>query len=95
MPTGVGAGKAKIFNYRVRGYPGLHLLFLKFGHRNEYGKVRYTLCTDSRKFPNNASIGCIGKVCVEHKSHIQSLERSEGSAFVWKKAGLLSSLCTL
>jgi hypothetical protein len=41
MPTGVGAGKAKIFNYRVRGYPGLHLIFLKFGHRNEYGKVRY------------------------------------------------------
>jgi hypothetical protein len=41
MPTGVGAGKAKIFNYRVRGYLGLHLIFLKFGHRNEYGKVRY------------------------------------------------------
>ena len=41
MPTGVGAGKAKIFNYRVRGYPELHLIFLKFGHRNEYGKVRY------------------------------------------------------
>ena len=42
MPTGVGAGTAKIFNYRVRGSPGLHLIFLKFGHRNEYGKVRYT-----------------------------------------------------
>jgi len=41
MPTGVGAGKAKVFIYRVRGYPGLHLIFLKFGHRGEYGKVRY------------------------------------------------------
>jgi hypothetical protein len=41
MPTGVGAGKAKVFIYRVRGYPGLHSIFLKFGHRNEYGTVRY------------------------------------------------------
>ena len=41
MPTGVGAGKVKVFIYRVRGYPGLHLIILKFGHRNEYGKVRY------------------------------------------------------
>jgi hypothetical protein len=41
MPTGVGAGKAKIFIYRVRDYPGLPLTFLKFGNRGEYGKVRY------------------------------------------------------
>ena len=45
MPTGVGAGKAKIFIYRVRGYPELHLIFLKFWHRGEYGKVRYTVFT--------------------------------------------------
>jgi hypothetical protein len=41
MPTGVGAGKAKIFIYRVQGIPELPLMFLKFGHRGEYGKVRY------------------------------------------------------
>ena len=41
MPTGVGAGKARIFIYRVRGYPGLPFIFLKFGHRGKYGKVRY------------------------------------------------------
>ena len=40
MPTGVGAGKARKFIYRVQGYPGLPLIFLKFGHRGEYGKVR-------------------------------------------------------
>ena len=42
MPTGVGAGKAKICIYRVRGYPGLYLIFLRFGQRGEYGKVRYS-----------------------------------------------------
>jgi hypothetical protein len=41
MPTGVGAGKAKIFSYRVRDFPGSPLIFLKFGHRGEYGKVQY------------------------------------------------------
>jgi len=41
MPTGVGAGKAEIVSYRVWGFPELPLIFLKFGHRGEYGKVRY------------------------------------------------------
>jgi hypothetical protein len=40
MTTGVGAGKARMIIYRIRGFPGLPLLFLKFGHRGEYGKVR-------------------------------------------------------
>jgi hypothetical protein len=26
------------------GFPGLHLIFLKFGHRGEYGKVRSGVC---------------------------------------------------
>ena len=39
-PPGLVQGKVKIFIYRVRGYPGLHLIFLKFGHRGEYNKVR-------------------------------------------------------
>jgi len=62
MPTGVGAGKAKIFNYRVRGYPGLHLIFLKFGHRNEYGKVRYSNFLHSpRRAKNDIYAGCCRK----------------------------------
>jgi hypothetical protein len=40
MPTGDGAGKAKIFiNRRVREISGLPQIILKFGHRGEYGML--------------------------------------------------------
>jgi len=42
LPTGVGVGMAKIFLSRVWGYPGLLFVFIKFGFRGEYSKVRYT-----------------------------------------------------
>ena len=42
LPTGVGAGIAKNFLKRVRGCPGLLLIFMSFGFWGEYGKVRYT-----------------------------------------------------
>ena len=40
-PPGLVQGRINIIIYRVRGYPGLPSIFLKFGHQGEYGKVRY------------------------------------------------------
>ena len=40
-PTGICAGMAKIFILRLRGYLGLRLVFMKFGHWDESAKVRY------------------------------------------------------
>jgi hypothetical protein len=41
MSTRVGAGMAKTILERVRGYLGLLLMFMNYGFRGEYGKVRY------------------------------------------------------
>jgi hypothetical protein len=40
MPSRVGARMAKIFLERIQDYPGLLLIFINFGFRGEYGKVR-------------------------------------------------------
>jgi len=41
MPTGIRAEMAKIFIFRLRGYPGLRLIFMKFRHRDGSAKVRW------------------------------------------------------
>jgi len=41
MPPVICAGMAKIFILRLRGYPGLRFIFMKFRHRDGSAKVRY------------------------------------------------------
>ena len=57
MFTGIRAGMAKIFNLRLRGYPGLRSIFMKFGHRDGSGKVRYGIYMVflAGKLPNKRS----------------------------------------
>jgi hypothetical protein len=58
MPTEIRAGMAKIFTLRLRGYPGLRLMFMKFRHRDGSAKVRYnhlSLFTTTVDRTSNAS----------------------------------------